>query len=36
LDDYERQCRSAPFQLTMRNCIAKMCDYDEFLFVIKI
>jgi len=33
LDDYEGQCRSAPFQLTMRGCAAMNCDYDEYLFV---
>lgn len=33
LEDYEGRCRSAPFQLAMRFCAAKECDYDEYTFV---
>jgi hypothetical protein len=33
LGDYEGQCRSAPFQIAMRNCAALNCEYDEYQFV---
>ena len=36
LDDYEGQCRSAPFQLSMRTCAASNCEYDEFVFVCEV
>ena len=36
LDDYEGQCRSAPFQLSMRACAASNCEYEEFIFVCEI
>lgn len=36
LDDYEGQCHSAPFQLSMRGCAAMNCEYDEFLFVCEV
>ena len=36
LDDYEGQCRSAPFQLSMKACAAMNCESDEFLFVCEI
>lgn len=36
LDNYEGQCRSAPFQLSMSACAATNCEYDEFLFVCEI
>ena len=31
--DYERQCRSAPFQIHLRECAAKACTEEEFDFV---
>ena len=36
LEDYEGRCRSAPFQLAMRSCAAKECDYDEYTFVFLV
>ena len=36
LDDYEGQCRSATFQLSMRACAATNCEYDEFVFVYDV
>jgi hypothetical protein len=31
--DYEKQCRSAPFQLALRECAEKNCDEEEYAFV---
>lgn len=36
LDDYEGQCRSTPFQLSMRACAEVNCEHDEFLFVCEV
>ncbi|SRR5579859_5053876 len=33
LEDYEGRCRAAPFQLAMRSCAAKACNYEEYTFV---
>lgn len=31
--EYEQQCRSAPFQLALRECAKKACNEEEFGFV---
>jgi CFEM domain len=31
--DYEGQCRSAPFQIALRECAEKVCNEEEFSFV---
>jgi CFEM domain len=31
--DYEKQCRSAPFQLALRECAEKKCNEEEYAFV---
>lgn len=31
--DYETQCRSAPFQITFRECAEKECNQEEYAFV---
>jgi len=31
--DYEGQCRSAPFQISLRECAEKACNEEEYAFV---
>jgi hypothetical protein len=31
--DYEGQCRSAPFQISLRECAEKACGEEEYAFV---
>jgi len=31
--DYEGQCRSAPFQISLRECAENACSQDEYTFV---
>ena len=31
--DYETQCRSAPFQVALRECAEKKCNEEEYAFV---
>src|SRR5436190_1000082 len=31
--NYEQQCRSAPFQIHLRDCAKKTCSKEEFGFV---
>jgi hypothetical protein len=31
--DYEGKCRSAPFQLALRECAKAECSADEYEFV---
>jgi hypothetical protein len=31
--DYEGQCRSAPFQIALRECAVEKCDAEEYAFV---
>lgn len=31
--DYEGQCRSAPFQISLRECAEKTCSEEEYTFV---
>ena len=33
ITDYERQCRSAPFQVALRQCAQRECTPDEYAFV---
>jgi CFEM domain len=34
ITDYEGQCRSAPFQIALRECAEKACNEEEYAFVI--
>src|SRR5271154_4122676 len=31
--DYEGQCRSVPFQISLRECAEKACNEEEYAFV---
>ena len=31
--EYEKQCRSAPFQIALRKCTEIACNHEEFEFV---
>ena len=31
--NYEGQCRSAPFQIALRECAVKACNEEEYSFV---
>ena len=33
---YEQQCRSAPFQINLRDCAEKACTAEEFGFVFPL
>lgn len=36
MTDYEGQCRSAPFQISLRECAEEACSGEEYAFVIII
>jgi hypothetical protein len=34
--EYERQCRSAPFQIALRECAKDLCSEEEYEFVLTL